>query len=51
MKQVINRGQDAALATALHLEAESAGHTFGTSDRTEGMRAFLERRKPKFEGK
>ncbi len=51
VKQVIDRGQDAALATALHLEAESAGHTFGTSDRTEGMRAFLERRKPKFEGK
>jgi enoyl-CoA hydratase / 3-hydroxyacyl-CoA dehydrogenase len=51
VKQVIDRGQDAAMATALHLEGESAGHTFGTSDRTEGMRAFLERRKPKFEGK
>ncbi|MGA8663748.1 MAG: enoyl-CoA hydratase-related protein [Thermoplasmata archaeon] len=51
VKQVIDRGEDAAMATALHLEAESAGHTFGTTDRKEGMRAFLERRKPKFEGK
>jgi enoyl-CoA hydratase / 3-hydroxyacyl-CoA dehydrogenase len=51
VKQVIDRGFDAPLATGLHLEGESAGHTFGTSDRTEGMRAFLEKRKPKFEGK
>ncbi len=51
VKQVIDRGMDAPLASALHLEGESAGHTFGTSDRTEGMRAFLERRKPRFEGK
>jgi enoyl-CoA hydratase / 3-hydroxyacyl-CoA dehydrogenase len=51
IKQVIDRGLDASLASALHLEGESAGHTFGTSDRTEGMRAFLERRKPRFEGK
>jgi enoyl-CoA hydratase len=50
-KQVVDRGQDASLATALYLEGESAGRTFGTADRTEGMRAFLERRKPKFEGK
>ena len=50
-KQVIDRGMDASTASALHLEAESAGHTFGTADRTEGMRAFLEKRKPKFEGK
>jgi enoyl-CoA hydratase / 3-hydroxyacyl-CoA dehydrogenase len=51
VKQVIDRGMDASLSSALHLEAESAGHTFGTSDRTEGMRAFLERRKPSFQGK
>jgi len=51
VKQVIDRGLDASLASALHLEGESAGHTFGTQDRAEGMRAFLERRKPKFEGK
>jgi len=51
IKEVIDRGLDAPLATALQLEGESAGHTFGTRDRAEGMRAFLERRKPNFEGK
>jgi enoyl-CoA hydratase/3-hydroxyacyl-CoA dehydrogenase len=51
VKQVIDRGLDASLASALHLEGESAGHTFGTRDRVEGMRAFLERRPPNFEGK
>jgi len=51
IKQVIDRGMDAPLASALHLEAESAGHTFGTEDRAEGMRAFLEKRPPKFLGK
>ncbi len=51
IKQVIDRGMDASLGAALHLEGESAGHTFGTEDRTEGMRAFLEKRPPKFAGK
>ncbi|MFZ3356091.1 MAG: enoyl-CoA hydratase-related protein [Thermoplasmata archaeon] len=51
IKRVIDQGLDAPLATALHLEGESAGHTFGTADRTEGMQAFLERRPPKFAGK
>jgi enoyl-CoA hydratase/3-hydroxyacyl-CoA dehydrogenase len=51
VKSVIRRGQDSPLETALRLEGESAGHTFATEDRTEGMRAFLERRKPRFEGK
>ncbi len=50
-KQVIDRGADAPLEVALRLEADSAGRTFSTADRTEGMRAFLERRKPAFEGK
>ncbi|MFI5414048.1 MAG: enoyl-CoA hydratase/isomerase family protein, partial [Candidatus Lutacidiplasmatales archaeon] len=50
VKRVIDRGMDAPLASALQLEAESAGHTFGTQDRLEGMRAFLERRKPEFKG-
>ncbi len=51
VKQVIDRGMDTSLASALYLEGASAGQTFATSDRTEGMRAFLERRKPRFEGK
>ncbi len=51
VKQVVDRGQDASTASALHIEAESAGRTFSTADRIEGMRAFLEKRKPQFEGK
>lgn len=51
IKRVIDDGMDAPLSAALYLEGQSAGHTFATSDRTEGMRAFLERRPPKFEGK
>jgi enoyl-CoA hydratase / 3-hydroxyacyl-CoA dehydrogenase len=51
VKSVINRATDGPLEGSLRLEGESAGHTFGTSDRTEGMAAFQERRPPKFEGK
>jgi enoyl-CoA hydratase / 3-hydroxyacyl-CoA dehydrogenase len=50
-KSVINRAVDSSMESALRLEGESAGHTFATHDRTEGMKAFLERRKPAFEGK
>ncbi len=49
-KSVIDHGLDAPMIGALRLEGESAGHTFVTRDRTEGMRAFLERRPPRFEG-
>jgi len=51
VKRVIDRGMDASLESALYLEGESAGHTFATEDRLEGMRAFLEKRKPEFKGR
>lgn len=51
VKSVVNRAVDSSMESALRLEGESAGHTFATHDRTEGMKAFLERRKPQFEGK
>jgi enoyl-CoA hydratase/3-hydroxyacyl-CoA dehydrogenase len=50
VKKVIDRGMDASLESALYLEGTSAGQTFATHDRHEGMRAFLERRPPKFTG-
>ena len=50
-KSVVNRGLDGSVEASLRLEGESAGHTFATEDRTEGMRAFLEKRPPKFEGR
>jgi enoyl-CoA hydratase / 3-hydroxyacyl-CoA dehydrogenase len=51
VKSVVNRAVDSPMDSALRLEGESSGHTFATHDRTEGMKAFLERRKPVFEGK
>jgi enoyl-CoA hydratase / 3-hydroxyacyl-CoA dehydrogenase len=51
VKRVINRGMDGSLEVSLRLEGESAGYTFATEDRTEGMRAFLERRPPRFQGR
>ena len=51
VKEVIDRGQDAPLASALKLEGESAARTFLTKDRDEGMQAFLKRRRPSFEGR
>ncbi len=50
IKQVIDRGMESPLETALYLEGTSAGQTFATADRREGMRAFLERRPPQFRG-
>ena len=50
-KRVIDDGSDRPLEEALRLEGESAGRTFSTADRGEGMRAFLERRKPEFAGR
>lgn len=50
VKAVVDHGADSSLEAALRLEGESAGHTFTTADRTEGMNAFLERRPPKFRG-
>jgi enoyl-CoA hydratase/3-hydroxyacyl-CoA dehydrogenase len=50
IKHAIDLGQDAPLAAALRLEGESAGYTFATGDRKEGMGAFLERRPAKFKG-
>ena len=50
VKQVIDDGGELPLDAALRLEGDSAGRTFSTADRTEGMRAFLERRRPEFRG-
>lgn len=49
-KGVVNRGLAADLETGLALERQSVTMTFATKDQKEGMRAFLERRKPDFRG-
>jgi enoyl-CoA hydratase/carnithine racemase len=51
IKEIVNAGLNAPLDTALALERKALLLLFATQDQKEGMRAFLEKRKPKFEGK
>jgi enoyl-CoA hydratase len=50
-KSAMNRGLDLDLGNACALEASLFASGFSTSDRAEGMTAFLEKRKPAFTGK
>jgi enoyl-CoA hydratase len=49
-KKVINEGIEKNLADACRLETEEFCSLFTTQDQKEGMKAFLEKRKPKFTG-
>jgi len=51
IKEVALAGADAPLATGLMLERRAFESLFDTADQKEGMHAFLERRKPSFQGK
>ncbi len=51
IKEIVNAGLNAPLDTALMLERKALQLQFATRDQKEGMRAFLEKRKPAFEGK
>ena len=50
IKEIVNAGVNASLETALMLERKAFQLQFATRDQKEGMRAFMEKRKPKFEG-
>lgn len=50
-KKVVNRGIEEDLNSALALEMESVSMCFGTEDRLEGMRAFIEKRNAEFRNK
>lgn len=50
-KEVVELGADAPLAAALALEQKTFQLLFATEDRTEGMNAFLEKRRPEFKGR
>ena len=50
-KRTILRGEGAALSTANELEAQAFSQLFGSADQREGMKAFLEKRPAKFEGR
>ncbi|HEV2444258.1 MAG TPA: enoyl-CoA hydratase-related protein [Steroidobacteraceae bacterium] len=51
IKEAVLVGADLALEAALGFEGESFQNLFATEDRAEGMRAFLEKRKPEFKGR
>ena len=50
IKETVLAGQDASLATGMMLERKAFQLLFSTADQKEGMRAFLEKRKPEFRG-
>jgi enoyl-CoA hydratase len=50
-KRVMNVGADQDLRAACELEQQTFGLLFGTADQKEGMRAFLEKRKPSYTGR
>ena len=51
IKSLVNKGIDIDLNTACSLEISYFSSSFSTNDQKEGMKAFLEKRKPEFKGK
>ena len=49
-RQAIHRGLQMSIADGLALEIEAYHRTIPTDDRREGVRAFVEKRKPEFNG-
>jgi enoyl-CoA hydratase/carnithine racemase len=50
VKEAVVTGADASLGAAMALERKAFQLLFATADRTEGMAAFLEKRRPDFRG-
>jgi enoyl-CoA hydratase len=51
IKELVNTGTNIDLPSACALEISSFAASFSTEDQKEGMRAFLEKKKPIFKGK
>ena len=51
IKEVLLAGQDASLEAALMLERKAFQLLFDSADQKEGMRAFLDKRKPEYKGR
>ena len=50
-KQAVLAAEETALSAGLETERRLYELAMATEDRVEGMRAFLEKREPKFEGR
>jgi enoyl-CoA hydratase/carnithine racemase len=50
-KVALSKGFDAPLEVGLNLESNAYWHCIPTEDRLEGLKAFREKRKPKYQGK
>lgn len=50
IKEAVNKGLDLTLAQGLRLEADLYFLLHTTADRTEGIKAFLQKRQPRFKG-
>ena len=50
-KKAIDEGYNKEMADALEIECEASAKTFETQDQKEGVKAFLQKRPPKFLGK
>jgi enoyl-CoA hydratase len=50
-KRAIREGLHKDLASAMQLEIDAYNRLVGTEDRKEGLRAFIEKRKPEFKGR
>lgn len=51
IKEAVLAGEDSSLEAGLMLERKAFQLLFSSNDQKEGMRAFLEKRKPEFEGR
>ena len=51
LKEVVDRGYNTDIDTALVLEADKFGICFSTEDKIEGVNAFLEKRQENYKGK
>ncbi len=51
MKVMVHQGMEGSLSAALAMEKFAQGALMQTEDKTEGIGAFLEKRKPEFKGR
>jgi enoyl-CoA hydratase len=49
-KEALYKGMDLTLDQGIRMEMDLYLHLFTTADRTEGITAYKDKRKPKFEG-